>query len=40
MILAYFPSGGCINDVVNNRTYHQFTSAIAIVQFMKSARVC
>ena len=26
MILPYFPSGGCVNDVVNNRTNHQFTS--------------
>ena len=34
MILVYFPSGGCVNDVVNN---HQFNSVI-VVHF--SARVC
>ena len=39
MILVYFPSGGCANDVVNNRKDHQFTSIIA-VHFMDSARVC
>ena len=22
MILVYFPSGGCVDDVVNNRTNH------------------
>ena len=37
MILVYFPSGGCVNNVVNNRTNHQFTSVI-VVHF--SARVC
>ena len=39
MILVYFASGRCINDVVNNRTNHQFTSVI-VVDFMNSARVC
>ena len=39
MILAYFPSGGCVNDVVNNQTNHQFTSVI-VLNFMNSARVC
>ena len=39
MILFYFPSGGCVDDVVNNQTNHQFTSII-IVHFMNSARVC
>ena len=39
MILVYFPSGGCVNDFVNNQTNHQFTSAI-VVHFMNSARVC
>ena len=39
MILVYFASGGCVNDVVNNRTNHQFTSAI-VVHFLNSARVC
>ena len=38
MILVYFPSGGCVDDVVNNQTNHQFTSIIA-VPFMNSARV-
>ena len=38
MILVYFASGGCVDDVVNNRTNHQFTSAI-VVNFMNSARV-
>ena len=33
MILVYFPSGGCVDDVNN----HQFTSVI-VVHF--SARVC
>ena len=35
MILVYFPSGGCVDDVVNNQTNHQFSSAIA-VHFMNS----
>ena len=39
MIMVYFPSGGCVDDVVNNRTNHQFTSTI-VVNFMNSARVC
>ena len=39
MVLDYFASGGCVDDVVNNRTYHQFTSAI-VVHFMNGARVC
>ena len=39
MILAYFASGGCVDDVVNNRTNQQFASAI-VVHFMNSARVC
>ena len=38
MILVYFPSGGCVNDVVNNRTNHQFTS-VMVVDFMNNARV-
>ena len=37
MILVYFNSGGCVDDVVNNRTNHQFTSVI-VVHFMNSAR--
>ena len=39
MILVYFPSGGCVHDVVNKRTNHQFTSAI-VLHFMNSTRVC
>ena len=34
MMLIYFPSGGCVDDVINN---HRFTSVI-VVHF--SARVC
>ena len=30
MISFYFPSGGCVDDVVNSRTNYQFTSAIVI----------
>ena len=37
MILVYFPLGGRVDNVVNNRTNHQFTSAI-VAHF--SARVC
>ena len=37
MILVYFSSGGCVNDVVKNRRNHQFTS-VTVVNF--SARVC
>ena len=39
MILVYIASGGYVNDVVNNRANHQFTSAL-VVHFMNSARVC
>ena len=39
MILVYFPSGECVDDVVNNQTNHQFTSII-VEHFMNSARVC
>ena len=39
MKLVYFSSGGCVDDVVNNRTNHQFTSIIA-AHFMNSPRVC
>ena len=37
MILVYFPSGGCVDDVVNNRRNLQFTSVI-VVHFMNSAQ--
>ena len=39
MVLVYFTSGGCVDDVVNNRANHQFTSVI-VVHFVNSARVC
>ena len=39
MILVYFPSGGCVDDVVNNERNHQFISII-VEHFMNSARVC
>ena len=39
MILVYFASGRCVNDVVNNRTNHQFTSVL-VVNFNNGARVC
>ena len=39
MIMVYFPSGGCVADVVNNRTNYQFTSAI-VIYFMNGAVVC
>ena len=39
MILVYFPSGGCVDDVVNNRANPQFTSVI-VVHFINSRRVC
>ena len=32
MIPVYFPSGGCVDNVVNN--------SIIVVHFMNSARVC
>ena len=34
MILVYFP-GGCVDDVANYQTNHQFTSII-VVHFMNS----
>ena len=39
MILIYFASGACVDDVVNNRINHQITSVI-VVNFMNSTRVC
>ena len=39
MIVVYFSSSECVDDVVSNRTNHQFTSVI-VVHFMNSARVC
>ena len=37
-MLVSFPSGGCVNDVVNNQTNYQFTSVIVIL-FTNSAGV-
>ena len=37
-MILFFPSGGCVDDVVNNQTNHQFTS-IKVEHFMNSARV-
>ena len=37
--MVYFSSDGCVDDNVNNRTNHQFTSSI-VVHFMNSTRVC
>ena len=39
MILVYFPSGGCDDDVFNNRTNYQLTSII-VVHFKNWAGVC
>ena len=39
MILVYCASGGCVDDVVNNRTTHHFISAV-VLHFMNSAKVC
>ena len=30
MIMVHFPRGGCVDDVVNNRTNYQFNSVIVI----------
>ena len=39
IVLVYFASGGCVDDVVNNRENHQFTSAI-VANFMNGVKVC
>ena len=39
MILVSLPSGGCVDDIVNNRTNYQFASVI-VIQFMNGAGVC
>ena len=39
MVLVYFPSGGYVDDVVNDRTNDQFTSVI-VLHFMNGAGVC
>ena len=37
MILVYFSSDGCVDDVVSNKANYQFTSVIVVVYFMNSA---
>ena len=37
MILVYFASGGCADQIVKNQKNNQFTSVI-VVHFMNSAR--
>ena len=39
MILVSFPSGGRVDDVINNQTNYQFTS-ITVIHFMNGAGVC
>ena len=39
MILVSFSSGGCADDVFNNRTNDQFESVL-VIQFMNGAGVC
>ena len=39
MMLVYFPLGGCIDDVVNNRLNYQFTSVI-VIHFINGTEVC
>ena len=39
MILVYFPSGGWVNDVVNNWTNYKFTLVI-VIHFINGAGVC
>ena len=38
MILVSFPSGGCVDDVINTQTSYQFTSVI-VIHFMIGAGV-
>ena len=38
-MLVYFPSGECVDEVVNNRTNYQFTSVI-VAHSMDSTKVC
>ena len=39
MILVYFPSGGYVDDVVNNQAKYQFTS-VTVIYLMNDAGVC
>ena len=38
-MLVSYPSGGCVDDVVNNQTNYQFTSVI-LIHFMYGAGMC
>ena len=38
MILIYFPSGGCVDDVVNNRENYKLTSVI-VIHFMNGQNI-
>ena len=38
-MLTFFPSGGCVDDVVNIQTNYQFTS-VTVIDFMNGAGVC
>ena len=38
-MLISFPSGRCVDDVVNIQTNYQFTSVI-VIHFMNGAGVC
>ena len=37
--MASFPSGGCVDDVINNQTNYQFISVI-VIHFMNDTGVC
>ena len=39
IILVYYPSGGCVDDVVNNQANYQFASVI-VIHFMNGAGAC
>ena len=39
LILVYFPSGECVDDVAKNKKNHQFTSII-VEHCMNSAKMC
>ena len=40
MILVYFPSGGYVDDVVNNRTNYQCTSVMACRSVLDYQKNC
>ena len=39
MVLVYFPSGVCVDDIVKNETNYQFTSVI-VTHFENDEGVC